>query len=250
MQPSAPGTGTSKMSVRSKMEEQARPHAIYKREFLQRVLSDVPESLLDVGCGEGALLRAAAAAGCSRCTGIEPDESMVLAGRAQGLDLRQGRAEALPFPNGSYDVVVFDYVAHHLEFLEQALYQAARVARRAVFVLDTWYDVSHPSQQVAMDFDGWLKVIDRRRGLVHNPCVQAVRLAAPFVALGGFRIDYSHRLLLQGIDISKVERVGREQLALIGGCAVLERALLTLLDRARLDRFTDDGALMFCASRR
>ena len=149
----------------------------------------------------------------------------------------------------SYDVVVFDYVAHHVEFLQRALYEAARVARRAVFILDPWYDLKRPSQQVAMDFDHWLKVIDRRRGLVHWPCVDADRLADPFLTLGGFHIDYTHRLLLQTVAVSRVETLGREQLASIGECPRLEAELFALLDRARLHGFTDDGAIMFCASR-
>lgn len=238
-----------KMTDKTSPPEQPRPHHTYKREFLQQLMSMTPESLLDIGCGQGELLRAAEAAGCAKCTGLEPDEMLVVANRAAGLDVRVSRAEALPFPDRSYDVVTFDYVAHHVEFLDRALLEAARVARRAVLVLDPWYDVSLPSQQVALDFDNWLKVIDRRRGLVHNPCVDAARLAAPLLALSGFRIDYSYRLLLQTVPITRIEAAGREQLAALGGCAELERQLVSLLDRARLDGITDDGAVSWRASR-
>ena len=163
--------------------------------------------------------------------------------------MRLGRAEALPFPDRSYDVVTFDYVAHHVECLERALHEAARVARRAVFVLDPWFDVTQPSQQVARDFDDWMKILDRRRGLVHWPCVDPDRLAAPFVALGGFSIDFNYRLLLQTVPVAKLERLGREQLALTGGCPRLETKWVTLLDRARLHGITDDGAVTLCATR-
>jgi len=247
------GTGTNvertKMSMRVEPEERPRPHQSYKRELLHRILALSPQSILDVGCGEAELLRAAASAGCANCTGLEVDESLVSKHRSDGLDVRLGCAEALPFPDQSFDVVAFDYVAHHLEHLERALLEAARVARLAVFVLDPWYDVSIDSQQVALDFDRWSKTIDRRRGWVHNPCVCAAQLAAPFLLLGGFRIDYSYRLMLQAVPLSTVEASARKQLATIDRCDRLEAALSRLLDRARLHGFTDDGSLCFSALR-
>lgn len=239
----------TKMSIRVDPKDLPRPHQSYKREFLHRILTLSPASILDVGCGEAELLRAAASAGCGNCVGLEVDEGLISKYRNQGLDVRLGRAETLPFPDQSFDVVTFEYVAHHLEHLERALLEAARVARVAVFVLDPWYDVTIGSQQVALDFDSWSKTIDRRRGLVHNPCVSAAQLAAPFLFLGGFRIDYSYRLMLQAVPVARLEASAREQLATIGGCAQLEAALSSLLDRASLHGFTDDGGLCFSALR-
>jgi SAM-dependent methyltransferase len=239
----------SKMSMQAIAQERPRPHQSYKREFLDRVLACSPGSLLDIGCGEAEMLQAAALAGCPECVGVEIDEGLVAKHRNLGLDIRVGRAEALPFADGSFDIVTFDYVAHHLENLQRALFEAARIARVAVFVLDPWYDVTLDSQQVARDFDNWSKTIDRRRGLVHNPSVSINQLAAPFLILGGFRIDYSYRLLLQDVPISRIEATAREQLVAIGGSEELETDLVRLLDRARLHGFTDDGALCFCAAR-
>jgi SAM-dependent methyltransferase len=239
----------SKMSMQAIAREQPRPHQSYKREFLDRVLACSPRSLLDVGCGEAELLQAAAVAGCPECVGVEIDENLTAKHRNLGLDVRAGRAEALPFADGSFDIVTFDYVAHHVEHLQRALFEAARIARVAVFVLDPWYDLAIESQQVARDFDHWSKTIDRRRGLVHNPPVSINQLAAPFLILGGFRIDYSYRLLLQDVPISRIEATAREQLVAIGGSEELEADLARLLDRARLRGFTDDGALSFCAAR-
>lgn len=237
------------MSVQAVIQEQARPQEAYKREFLERVMSLSPESLLDVGCGEAELMKAAAAAGCPRCTGIEPDEATASTLREQELDVRAARAEALPFGDRSFDVVTFEYVAHHVEFLERALLEAARVARRAVLILEPWYDVTIPAQRAAQDFDDWMKVIDRRLGRVHNPCVEPARMAATFGAQCGFRIDYSCRLLSREVPMSRIESTARGQLATVGGCSELERDLVRLLDRVRLHGMTDDGALTFCALR-
>jgi len=45
------------------------------------------------------------------------------------LDGRAGRAEALPFPNESFDVVTFDYVAHHVEHLAVLFWRIAHGSR-------------------------------------------------------------------------------------------------------------------------
>jgi SAM-dependent methyltransferase len=239
----------SKMSMQTSPQELPRSNKSYKREFLDKVLACSPGSLLDIGCGDAELLRAAAHAGCREVVGIEIDADLIAKHRNLGLDVREGRAESLPFADGSFDVVTFDYVAHHLEHLQRALFEAARIARVAVFVLDPWYDVTINSQHIARDFDDWSKTIDRRRGLVHNPSVSVSQLAEPFLVLGGFRIDYSYRLLLQDRPLFRMEAMAREQLAAIGGSEQLEADLARLLDRARLHGFTDDGALTFCAAR-
>src|SRR5688572_22419716 len=94
----------TKMSLRMDPDERPRPHQIYKREFTERILALAPTSILDVGCGEAQLLRAAASGGCESCVGLEVDESLVSKHRNEGLDVRLGRAEALPFPDQSFDV--------------------------------------------------------------------------------------------------------------------------------------------------
>lgn len=147
---------------------------------------------------------------------------------------------------------LLEYVAHHLEHLERALLEAARVARRAVLILDPWYDPSFASQRVALDFDLWLKTIDRRSGMVHNPCASAERLTAPFRALGGWQLDCAHRLVLEELPVDQMERSGRRQLDTITDRSErreLEARLIALLDRARLDGYTQDGALCLSATR-
>lgn len=238
-----------KMTTRSEPAEGPRPSLIYKQELLSRILQLAPQSLLDVGCGDGELLRSVTAEGCQTSVGIEPDEALVMQLRGAGMDVHVGSADTLAFEDRSFDAVVLSYVAHHLEHLTQALLEAARVARRSVLVLEPWYDITVPSQQVALEFDNWFKTIDRRRGFVHAPCVGALELASTFLA-SGFSVEYSYHLLLQPMSIGKLEARAREQLSAIGGNAHLERQLDGLLDRARLLGCTEDGALHFRASRR
>lgn len=90
--------------------------------------------VLDVGCGEGGLVRLMAKAG-ARVTGIEVNPEQL--GRARAADAVadedyiQGVGEDLPFGDGSVDVVVFFNSLHHVdvENQDQALLEAARVLR-------------------------------------------------------------------------------------------------------------------------
>ena len=239
----------TKMIARQERPAAARPHGLYKQELLAEISAFAPASVLDVGCGAGDLLRKCIRSGIERCVGIEPDPDAVAALRAEGLDARLGRAEALNFPASSFDIVAFDYVAHHVEHLELGLAEAIRVARTAVVVLDPWYDLSIESQRVAADFDRWLKRIDRRLGLVHDPSITAAQLARPFGGRSEWRLECRHRLVLQALPLYEIEEQAKRQLARTGPSRVLEESLEFLLDRAMRHGLSDDGAILFIASR-
>jgi SAM-dependent methyltransferase len=89
--------------------------------------------VLDVGCGNGALARELAAHG-AQVTALEISESQLAAARAAddgSVRLLVGRAEALPVPDASVDVVVFRASLHHVDpdQMSAALTEAARVLR-------------------------------------------------------------------------------------------------------------------------
>ncbi|MFI5030292.1 MAG: class I SAM-dependent methyltransferase [Reyranellales bacterium] len=89
---------------------------------------------LDAGCGDGALLCAAAARG-AEVTGVDPDHSMLSAARkrlaAAGVraTLLEGRVEQLPFPNASFDVVAANTVLCFVSNASSAVREMARVLR-------------------------------------------------------------------------------------------------------------------------
>ncbi|MDZ3830793.1 MAG: class I SAM-dependent methyltransferase [Sphingopyxis sp.] len=226
-----------------------RPHVRYKNDLVAAIMDRTPASVLDIGCGEGQLIDTLQKRGIARCTGIEVDPETVRSATGAGLDVRLGRAEQLPFEDKAFDVVVLDYVAHHLEFLGCALSEAARVAKQAVLILDPWFDTALPSQQVARDFDNWFKHLDRRLGMVHFPVIDTATLATAFAGPERWQIDVGYRLVHQGISIDVMEGRARGRLAEAGCTDNLAHELAPLLDRARLHGVTEDGAVLFCADR-
>ena len=123
------------------------PDELYQQAFRNEIAALKPASLCDVGCGAGPLIAYAGSAGIA-ATGIEPDAGKVAEAKAAGLDVRSGTAESLPFPDGSFDLVTFENSLHHVADIRRALAEALRVARRAVVVVDPWFDLSIQSQRV------------------------------------------------------------------------------------------------------
>jgi ubiquinone/menaquinone biosynthesis C-methylase UbiE len=91
------------------------------------------ETLLDVGCGTGALLsRAQAIAGADQLTGVDLSPSMLAHARAQlpvEVALHSADAAALPFADASFDVVASCNVFHYIREPVRALTEMVRVVR-------------------------------------------------------------------------------------------------------------------------
>ena len=84
--------------------------------------------LLDVATGPGYVAGAAAERGAS-VTGVDFSTAMIAEARRRepGVDFRDGDAEALPFPDQSFDAVVMSFGLLHLARPEAALAEARRV---------------------------------------------------------------------------------------------------------------------------
>jgi 2-polyprenyl-3-methyl-5-hydroxy-6-metoxy-1,4-benzoquinol methylase len=98
-----------------------------------------PESLLDVGCGEGVLVhRWARRLGEARTVGIDLEEPSIQAGwterQAPNLEYRVMRAENLPFARDEFDVATAIEVLEHVPDPEHTLDDMARCARRHLLV--------------------------------------------------------------------------------------------------------------------
>ena len=85
---------------------------------------------LDVGCGPGVLAaRLLDRLGPGNVCALDPSPPFVAAARERcpGVDVREGRAEQLPFDDGAFDVVLANLVVHFMSDPVGGLREMARV---------------------------------------------------------------------------------------------------------------------------
>jgi ubiquinone/menaquinone biosynthesis C-methylase UbiE len=70
-----------------------------------------PRRLLEIGCSNGWRLNQLQAETGASCSGIDPSIHAIAAGRAAfaRLDLQVGTAEALPFPDAQFDLLIYGF---------------------------------------------------------------------------------------------------------------------------------------------
>jgi SAM-dependent methyltransferase len=127
----------------------------YTEQILPLVADHLPDGgvLLDVGCGEGQVARMAAEVGGMRVIGVDPAMAQVALAteRGGGPIYVQGSATSLGVAEGALDAVVACLVFEHIEDLDAALAEVARVLRpggRFLFLLN------HPLLQTPGS--GWI----------------------------------------------------------------------------------------------
>ena len=92
------------------------------------------KAALDVGCGDGGLVRVLAAEG-ALAVGLEASEAQLAKARSaeavRGAGYLAGQAEHLPFPDRHLDVVIFFNSLHHIARykMDLAIEEAARVLK-------------------------------------------------------------------------------------------------------------------------
>jgi ubiquinone/menaquinone biosynthesis C-methylase UbiE len=157
--------------------------------------------VLDLGCG-GGHVSYRAAPHVAEVVACDVTESMLEAvaatAAARGLTnigVRQVAAEHLPFDDGSFDVVLCRFTAHHWADLEGGLRQARRVLKRgglAIFVdsvaaanpvLDThlqamevFRDISHVRNYSVAE---WVGGLSRAGFAVDGICMRVLRMEFP-----------------------------------------------------------------------
>lgn len=93
--------------------------------------------VVDVGCGDGAFVRALRAAGAD-ALGIEVSDAAVNAARATDPEGRyhRGGAEALPLPDASVDIATLMLSLHHVPDPDSVFPELKRVVREHVWIAE------------------------------------------------------------------------------------------------------------------
>jgi malonyl-CoA O-methyltransferase len=101
-----------------------------EQEAMIRLLPDVAgRDGLDVGCGGGRYLRLLRETGARLCVGVDSTPAMLARCRELPAGLACARLPLLPLRDAAFDVALCGLVLGHLEDLEAALREIARVLR-------------------------------------------------------------------------------------------------------------------------
>jgi demethylmenaquinone methyltransferase/2-methoxy-6-polyprenyl-1,4-benzoquinol methylase len=109
----------------------------WRRALVSRCPVTADGHAVDVASGTAAVAIALARRHGCRVTGIDSSPEMLATGRervdaaglADRIQLREGRAEDLPFPDGSADGVTATYVLRYVDEPEAAIAELVRIAR-------------------------------------------------------------------------------------------------------------------------
>lgn len=158
--------------------------------LLQELLNFMPvntESLkvLEVGCGDGTRLAWIKSNLKADCYGVEPSVQAVAAANTKGVNAQQGTADALPFDNNSFDIVIFGFCLYLCD--REDLFRIASEADRV------------------LRSPGWLMILDfyssapRANAYQHHLGVQSYKM--DYRTLFTWHPDYecmTHKVRLHG----------------------------------------------------
>ncbi len=153
--------------------ERGRPD--YPPEAVRWLVSDEPQDVVDLGAGTGKLTRVLIALG-HRVTAVEPLDEMraELEAVLPGVPTRKGRAEEIPLPDASADVVTSAQAFHWFDD-DVALPEIARVLRPGGRLALVWNSRD--------DRDPWMA---RLSEIIGNETVSEWDVSAPIDESGLF----------------------------------------------------------------
>jgi ubiquinone/menaquinone biosynthesis C-methylase UbiE len=119
--------------INDSVNEQRRAIQERNTELLAKHLTG--KRVLEIGCGRGSFLASLSERYGCRCVGVDVAAEMIEYAREHnpGPEYHALDSAKLPFADREFDVVVFNYVLHHLARLDDTIAEAKRVARAVVF---------------------------------------------------------------------------------------------------------------------
>ncbi|MDO8464123.1 MAG: class I SAM-dependent methyltransferase [Gallionella sp.] len=135
-----------------------------------RELLDLPPvnagrlKVLEIGCGDGTRLAWIKSNLKADCYGVEPSAHAVAAANAKGINVQQGTADALPFDNHSFDIVIFGFCLYLCD--REDLFRIASEADRVLCS------------------PGWLMILD-----FYNPAPR-VNAYQHYLGVQSYKMDY------------------------------------------------------------
>lgn len=138
-----------------------------RAEFTAWLAGFEPKTVLDVGAGQGQLVRQLCAAGVD-ARGIEPEPEAVERAASSGLPILAGSATALAEADQSVSWVSLRHILHHLPDPADAIREAIRVASRGVMIAEPTCATELPQHTAMAPLERLLRRLDRARGMFHE----------------------------------------------------------------------------------
>lgn len=113
-------------------------HALVDRLEIEIALKYARGRVLEIGCGTGLILRRLHNA--AQAVGIDLSRGMIEHAQGRSLSVLRASATALPFRDGSFDMACSFKVLAHVEDVERAVAEAARVVRSGGHVVLEFYN--------------------------------------------------------------------------------------------------------------
>jgi SAM-dependent methyltransferase len=130
------------------------------------LLPEPPRRALDVGCGEGRIVRALRARGYET-VGVDAAPRLIEFAHARDPsgDYRVAAAETLPFPDGSFGLVLAFNVLMNVDDPARAIAEAARVLAPSGCIC---LSIVHPLASAGRFVDGGFTIVDYLRERQHE----------------------------------------------------------------------------------
>lgn len=151
-------------------------HRLWKRRFVAEIAPGASERILDLAGGTGDVGLALARAG-AHVTVADPSVEMMEVGRrrpgAAAIEWVEAEAEALPFPDASFDAVAISFGIRNVTRLEAALAEIRRVLTPGGrFVC---LEFSHPAPWLAPFYRVWSRTAIPLLGATVSGRIEAYR---------------------------------------------------------------------------
>jgi SAM-dependent methyltransferase len=158
--------------------------------MLERVSAHRFERALDVGCGEGRFCRMLKTKDIPVVVGIDPTEELLAEAKRRDPkgEYQIARAEALPFPDASFDLVVSYLTLIDITDFRTALREMARVLVPKGIML-----IANLNSFITSCPKGWIK--DQHGAYLHYPVDRYLEEFSDWIERPGIRIECWHRPL-------------------------------------------------------
>lgn len=136
------------------------------------------QSVLDVGCGPGALTAVLSdRLGPAAVAAVDPSPPFVAAcsTRCPGVDVQVGGAEAIPFPDGRFDAVLSQLVLHFVADPQRAGREFRRVLRPGGVAAACVWDFDEEMQMLRHFWDAAIALDPAARDLDEGACYALCR---------------------------------------------------------------------------